>query len=71
MSATVRKKREARKKRLLQPPDGESGDGCPIGRGHAGSMMTASNIHSKLGDRVQGLAPAVSAPCFSWHVGPA
>ncbi len=29
-------------------------------------MMTASNIHYELGDRVQGLA-VVSASCFSWR----
>jgi hypothetical protein len=58
VSATVRKKSEARKKRLLQErqrrilkrlansPEGER----PI------PMMTASNIHYELGDRVQGLS---------------
>jgi hypothetical protein len=58
VSATVRKKREARKKRLLQErqrrilkrlansPEGER----PI------PMMTASNIHYELGDRVQGIS---------------
>src|SRR5271170_8349998 len=58
VSATVRKKREARKKRLLQErqrriekrlvnsPQGER----PV------PMMTASNIHYELSDRVQGLS---------------
>jgi hypothetical protein len=58
VSATVRKKREARKKRLLQErqrrilkrlansPEGER----PM------PMMTASNIHYELADRVQGLS---------------
>jgi Transposase DDE domain group 1 len=58
VSATVRKKREARKKRLLQErqrrilkrlvnsPEGER----PV------PMMTASNIHYELSDRVQGLS---------------
>ena len=33
-------------------------------------MMTASNIHYELADRVQGLAPGASAPCFCWLATP-
>ena len=32
-------------------------------------MMTTSNIHYELADRVQGLTPGVSAPCSCWLAG--
>ena len=68
MSATLRKKREACnkkileerrrriKKRLVNLPAAEQ----PV------PMMTATNIHYELADRVQGLAPVASVPSFSW-----
>ena len=34
-------------------------------------MMTASNIHYELADRVQGLARAASVPCICWRAGSA
>ena len=33
-------------------------------------MMTATNIHYELADRVHGLAPAASVPCTCWPAGP-
>ena len=30
-------------------------------------MITASNIHYELADRVQGLSPGESVPCCYWH----
>ena len=68
MSATLRKKREACnkkileerrrriKKRLVNLPGPER----PV------PMMTATNIHYELADRVQGLRPVASVPSFSW-----
>ena len=73
MSATVRRKREARRKRLLQERQRRikkrlanvPGPERPV------PMMTATNIQYEMADRVQGLAPAASAPCCSWHTGSA
>ena len=58
MSATIRRKREARKKRLLQERQRRIQKrlaNSPKGE-RLIPMMTASNIHYELGDRVQGLS---------------
>ncbi len=58
MSATVRKKREARKKRLLQERQRRIKkrlEFTPRGE-RLIAMLTASNIHYELGDRVHGLS---------------
>ena len=58
MSAIIRRKREARKKRLLQERQGRIQKrpvSSPKGERPV-PTMTASNIHYELGDRVQGLS---------------
>ena len=68
MSATVRKKREARKKRLLQERRRRINKrlGKPPGPERPVPMMTATNIQYELADRVQGLTPAASVSCCCW-----
>ena len=58
MSATFRKKREARKKRLLQERRRRINKrlGKPAGPERPVPMMTATNIQYELADRVQGLS---------------
>ena len=58
MSATFRKKREARKKRLFQERRRRINKrlGKPPGPERPVPMMTATNIQYELADRVQGLS---------------
>ena len=64
MKPTVLNKLRRRKRRILRRIENRPGPEPQR------PMIAASNIHYELADRVQGLAPAASAPCSCWHAGP-